>query len=162
MCPLPESVPELVSESQAAYCSASRSRSRAFSQSRRTVRSVTPSASEISASLIPPKDRSSTTWTMRPSSAAMRSRASCTPENFVFRTHGAGGELRGQGDAREIAAAPPGFPATSEIDDDGAHHTTGPPHEVHAVLEPQMPRGGEPQIGLVDQRGRVERGASAA
>jgi hypothetical protein len=38
-----------------AYCSASRSSSRAFSQSRRTVRSVMSSASAISTSVMPPK-----------------------------------------------------------------------------------------------------------
>ncbi len=61
-----------------AHRSISASISRARSQSRRTVRSVTPSAAAASLSVMPAKKRISTTWAARASTSANASRASCT------------------------------------------------------------------------------------
>jgi monoamine oxidase len=82
-------------------------------------------------------------------------------ENLVLGTHRSRDEVLGQREASQITSAAVRLAATREVDDDGTHHASGPSHEVDAVLKSKPSGGCEPEVGLVHERGGVERGMPA-
>ena len=57
---------------------------------------------------------------------------------------------------RSVAAAALSLARACDIHDNRAHDVAGISKEMRAILDPQFPGIREAQIGLVNQRGRVE------
>ena len=123
-----------------------------MTQSRCTVRTVTPSASAISASLRPPKNRHSTTW-------ARRGSICCEPlERLVELEQHVRLVLDGHGVVVEGHLAEGSAPLergalSRAVHHDVAHGQRCQGEEMPAVAPlPPLPNA-ELEIGLVDQRG---------
>ena len=130
------------------------SQARAACQSRSTVASEIPRASPVSSSDRPPKNRSSAIWLFRGSNAASCGQRGIEIQDVDIcrRRHDS---ERVQRDARPLPGSfgPP--PRAGAIDEDAAHHLRGDAEE----LRPVVPGGAlidQPQVGLVDEGGRLQ------
>ena len=117
----------------------------------------TAASSEISSSVRPPKTRCSKIRAARGRARSRRVRASSSSIDL-----GGGAVAQKRRDLVErdgdLAAAALVAPARAGVvDEDAAHGVRGGGEELGAILGPQAPLVGEPQVGLVDQRGGAER-----
>ena len=129
-------------------------------QSRMTVSAETFSTDAVSSTLNPPKNRSSMTRLLRSSNFASASSASSSATKSCSRLAGDDERLV-EGDLHRTAAAFLRVARARVIDQDAAHHARRDREEVRAIL----PRDGrsvdQPDIRLVDQRGRLQAVAHA-
>ena len=147
--------------SRAQEASARRSSTRAFTQSRCTVRTVMPSASAVSSSVRPPKKRHSTTRASRGSKAASRSSASSSWSSASGWSSTARSRVV-ERDALPHAAALERDALPRAIDEHVPHRQRRDGEEVRAIA-PVGPRlVDELEVGLVDERRRRERAGRAA
>ena len=88
-------------------------------------------------------------------------------ESFVHMKNlvGAGRNSRRLAVERDLpraGAAPSRVSTAGDVDDHRSHHPSGPAHEVHAILEVEIPGAGEPEIRFVDERAGIEKRVAAA
>ena len=113
-------------------------------------------ASAVSSMVRPPKKRSSTRRACSGSSCSRRSSASSSATRSID-GDAAGDERLVQRDARLRAAALLRAAGARPLDQDLAHRVRGDRAEVRAVLPALRAILHQPQVGLVDERRRLER-----
>ena len=128
----------------------------AIFQSRMTVSGDTCSAAAVSCTLKPPKNRISITRLFRSSTFASASSASSS----ATRSRSGSGEereVRSEADVHGAAPALHVLLRAREIDEDASHQASRHRQKVRAVLPVHALGLDQPQVGFVDERGRLER-----
>ena len=123
-------------------------------QSRITVSGDTPSAAAVSSTVRPPKNRISTTLALRSSIFASASSASSSRDEIAARF----GDHQRFVERHRLRAAAPLLIVLRprEVDEDAAHQARRHRQEMDAVLPVDLLRADQAQVGLVDQRGRLQ------